>query len=94
MLRVRLANHGSKLLRLHLVQAVLVKSRRNGVFKLLVPATSEASRNGEGSIVMLETAQKIAAAMPRTEVSAIHVVVQYTRLLSSSLCSSHTLTLL
>ena len=46
----------------------------------------------EGSSMMLETAQKFAAAMPRTEVSAVYVVVQYRRLLSSSLRSWHTLT--
>ena len=48
----------------------------------------------EGSFVMLDTAQKFEAATPRTEVSAMYEVVQYTRLLSSSLCSSHTLTFL
>ena len=43
----------------------------------------------EGSFVMLETTQKFAAAMPRTALSAMYVVFQYTRLLSSSFCSSH-----
>ena len=48
----------------------------------------------EGASVTLEMAKNLAAAPLHMEVSSMYVNIHYTRLFSSSLCSSHTLTCL